>query len=74
VCRRIGTEHEKLGFNLADNSRMDYEHIQGVFERLESRFGWQPMTEAGLTIGETIRLVGGRRGNTSSSSSNIQLC
>lgn len=48
---RIGTEHEKLGFNLADNTRMDYEHIKGVFERLQSRFGWEPMTEAGLTIG-----------------------
>ncbi|WIA13994.1 hypothetical protein OEZ85_002557 [Tetradesmus obliquus] len=30
---------------------MDYEHIKGVFERLQSRFGWEPMTEAGLTIG-----------------------
>ncbi|KAF6263857.1 gamma-glutamylcysteine synthetase [Scenedesmus sp. NREL 46B-D3] len=48
---RIGTEHEKLGFNLADNTRMDYEHIQAVFERLQSRFGWEPMIEAGLTIG-----------------------
>lgn len=49
--RRIGTEHEKLGFNLLDNTRMDYDKIKGVFERLESRFGWQPITEAGLTIG-----------------------
>lgn len=49
--RRIGTEHEKLGFNLTDNTRMNYEQISGVFERLESRFGWQPMKEAGLTIG-----------------------
>jgi hypothetical protein len=31
---------------------MDYDKISGVFERLESRFGWEPMKEAGLTIGE----------------------
>lgn len=48
---RIGTEHEKLGFNLADNTRMDYQHIKSVFDRLESRFGWQPMKEGELTIG-----------------------
>eukprot|EP00879_Flechtneria_rotunda_P008274 GHRR01008667.1.p1 GENE.GHRR01008667.1~~GHRR01008667.1.p1 ORF type:complete len:429 (+),score=94.13 GHRR01008667.1:257-1543(+) len=48
---RIGTEHEKLGFNLADNSRMDYKQISRVFEKLESRFGWQPMKEGDLTIG-----------------------
>eukprot|EP00882_Tetradesmus_deserticola_P003417 GHRQ01003613.1.p1 GENE.GHRQ01003613.1~~GHRQ01003613.1.p1 ORF type:complete len:491 (+),score=78.50 GHRQ01003613.1:97-1569(+) len=48
---RIGTEHEKLGFNLADNTRMDYEQINSVFERLQSRFGGEPMVEAGLTIG-----------------------
>ena len=30
---------------------MDYDKIKGVFERLESRFGWQPIKEAGLTIG-----------------------
>lgn len=48
---RIGTEHEKLGFNLSDNTRMDYDQIAAVFERLESRFGWEPMKEAGLTIG-----------------------
>eukprot|EP00882_Tetradesmus_deserticola_P022160 GHRQ01024049.1.p1 GENE.GHRQ01024049.1~~GHRQ01024049.1.p1 ORF type:complete len:485 (+),score=148.00 GHRQ01024049.1:97-1551(+) len=48
---RIGTEHEKLGFNLADNTRMNYEQINSVFQRLQSRFGWEPMVEAGLTIG-----------------------
>ncbi|KAF8066224.1 GSH1-1 [Scenedesmus sp. PABB004] len=48
---RIGTEHEKLGFNLADNTRMDFDKISQVFEKLQSRFGWQPITEAGLTIG-----------------------
>lgn len=48
---RIGTEHEKLGFNLADKRRMDYSQISQVFEKLEERFGWQPMKESGLTIG-----------------------
>jgi hypothetical protein len=29
MCR-IGTEHEKLGFRIADNSRMDYDDIAKV--------------------------------------------
>lgn len=33
---------------------MDYDQIAAVFERLESRFGWEPMKEAGLTIGEGV--------------------
>eukprot|EP00878_Enallax_costatus_P002682 GHUV01002870.1.p1 GENE.GHUV01002870.1~~GHUV01002870.1.p1 ORF type:complete len:428 (+),score=26.49 GHUV01002870.1:201-1484(+) len=48
---RIGTEHEKLGFNLQDNTRMDYQQISRVFEKLEERFGWQPIKEGDLTIG-----------------------
>lgn len=48
---RIGTEHEKLGFRLADNSRMDYNDIEKVLRKLESRFGWIPMMEDGKIIG-----------------------
>ena len=44
---RIGVEHEKLGFNLGDNSRMDYAQIEAMLRKLESRFGWVPIIEAG---------------------------
>ena len=48
---RIGTEHEKLCFNVADLTRADYGRIAAVFEKLEARYGWQPIVEAGRTIG-----------------------
>lgn len=50
---RIGTEHEKLAFNTSDNSRMNYDQIAAVLRKLESRFGWTPMIEAGRIIGVT---------------------
>lgn len=50
----IGTEHEKLGFNLRDNSRLTYAQIEQVLQRLNSRFGWQPMMEAGKIIGVAL--------------------
>jgi glutamate--cysteine ligase len=50
---RIGTEHEKLAFNMSDNSRMNYDQIAAVLRKLESRFGWTPMIEAGRIIGVT---------------------
>ena len=53
LCR-IGTEHEKLGFNLKDNSRITYEQIEKVLRRLEDRFGWEPMMEAGRIIGVSL--------------------
>jgi glutamate--cysteine ligase len=52
-CCRIGTEHEKLGFDLNTNVRMTYEQIEKVLRRLESRFGWKPIIEAGKIIGVT---------------------
>jgi len=51
---RIGTEHEKFGFNLTDNSRMSYAQIEKVLRQLESRFGWQPMIENGKIIGVSL--------------------
>lgn len=48
---RIGTEHEKLGFKLADKRRMDYGQIEQVFSKLSDRFNWQPIKEGDLTIG-----------------------
>lgn len=59
--RRIGTEHEKLGFNLTDNSRMDYDQISRVFDKLQERFGWAPIKEGPLTIGAL--LAAGFRGS-----------
>ncbi len=48
---RIGTEHEKLGFNLKDNSRLNYDQIAQLLRKLEARFGWQPIMEDGRIIG-----------------------
>ncbi|CAD7699360.1 unnamed protein product [Ostreobium quekettii] len=48
---RIGTEHEKLGFNTADNRRINYEQISNVLRSLERRFGWQPIMEGDNIIG-----------------------
>lgn len=31
--------------------RMDYQQISRVFDKLDERFGWQPMKEGDLTIG-----------------------
>lgn len=48
---RIGTEHEKLAFRVHDGTRASYQHIEHVLSRLVSRFGWQPIMEAGKIIG-----------------------
>jgi glutamate--cysteine ligase len=54
---RIGTEHEKFGFRLADFATPPYEpadgqpgSIRGLLEGLQ-RFGGTPITDAGATIG-----------------------
>eukprot|EP00191_Tetraselmis_sp_GSL018_P008149 CAMPEP_0177608484 /NCGR_PEP_ID=MMETSP0419_2-20121207/18498_1 /TAXON_ID=582737 /ORGANISM="Tetraselmis sp., Strain GSL018" /LENGTH=443 /DNA_ID=CAMNT_0019103181 /DNA_START=239 /DNA_END=1570 /DNA_ORIENTATION=- len=48
---RIGTEHEKIVFNLADNTRADYSQIKKLLEFMVDRFGWQPMMEGENIIG-----------------------
>ena len=51
---RIGTEHEKFGFNLADNSPVPYDGPNGIREvltRMQSVTGWEPITERGNIIG-----------------------
>lgn len=53
-CNRIGTEHEKIGFDLKTHKRMTYDQIAQVFDRLQARFGWRPMIEAGKVIGELL--------------------
>ncbi|KAK9817400.1 hypothetical protein WJX74_000496 [Apatococcus lobatus] len=47
----IGTEHEKLGYQLSDHRRLTHEQIQQILEALCKRYGWKPMTEQGLLIG-----------------------
>ena len=49
---RIGTEHEKLGFHMADLTPLAYDGPDGVralLEGLSERFGWEPIRE-----GETV--------------------
>ncbi len=49
---RIGTEHEKFAFRLADLAPLPYDGAQGigvVLGQLE-RFGWEPVREAGKII------------------------
>lgn len=44
---RIGTEHEKFGFNLKTHAPLPYEGPSGIKAMLEGlqRFGWQPQYE-----------------------------
>jgi glutamate--cysteine ligase len=49
---RIGTEHEKFAFTLADHRRLPYDGRSGIRAMLEgmTRFGWQPVLENGRLI------------------------
>ena len=51
---RFGTEHEKLGYNLADNTRLGYEKIRALLEGLCERFGWEPVMEGEYIIGAEL--------------------
>jgi glutamate--cysteine ligase len=50
---RIGTEHEKFGFRIADNSPVPYEGPAGIRAMLERmmRFDWQAVREGDTLIG-----------------------
>jgi glutamate--cysteine ligase len=51
---RIGTEHEKFGFDLERRLPLPYEgrcSIRAMLEGLRDRFGWAPVEEAGALIG-----------------------
>lgn len=50
---RIGTEHEKFGFDLKTLSPLPYEGRPGVKAMLEGlkRFGWEPINEGPYIIG-----------------------
>ena len=51
---RFGTEHEKLGYNLSDHKRIDYNSIKALLEGLCSRFGWEPIMEGQYIIGAIL--------------------
>lgn len=59
---RIGTEHEKFGFNIADLSPVPYEGPRGI-ERIlllmEGLLGWQRIEDRGLIIGLADPIGGG---------------
>ena len=50
---RIGTEHEKFPFHLADHSPVAYGGPNGIRAMLEGmeRFGWKPVREGETLIG-----------------------
>ncbi len=51
---RIGTEHEKFGYDLKDHLPLPYDgpcSIKAMLTGLSERFGWEPVTEAGNIIG-----------------------
>mmetsp|Transcript_9118 Transcript_9118/g.30396 ORF Transcript_9118/g.30396 Transcript_9118/m.30396 type:complete len:493 (+) Transcript_9118:118-1596(+) len=49
---RIGTEHEKFGFQLGSLKPIEYEaHVQKLLQALVDRFDWAPMMEGEFIIG-----------------------
>ncbi|WP_425088502.1 glutamate--cysteine ligase [Stappia sp.] len=59
---RIGTEHEKFGFNLADLSPIPYEGprgIEAVLTGMERLLGWERIEDNGLIIGLADPVGGG---------------
>jgi glutamate--cysteine ligase len=50
---RIGTEHEKFVLRLSDHSPAPYDGPQGIRALLQglTRFGWQPVLDAGNLVG-----------------------
>jgi glutamate--cysteine ligase len=53
---RVGTEHEKFGFYLADHSPVPYEGGRGIrrlLEAMEGLLGWHPIEDDGKIIGLT---------------------
>ena len=51
---RIGTEHEKFVFHLADKSPVPYEGetgIRALLEGVQARLGWEPIVDGGNIIG-----------------------
>jgi len=53
-ARRIGTEHEKFGYDAATERRMDYGVVEHVLSSLVERYGWKPIMEGENIIGCTL--------------------
>jgi len=54
---RIGTEHEKFGYDKANHLPLPYEgpcSIRAMLEGLRDRYGWEPVEESGNIIGLTL--------------------
>lgn len=59
---RIGTEHEKFGFNFSDLSPIPYEGengVKAVLEGMERLLGWERISDNGLIIGLADPVGGG---------------
>jgi hypothetical protein len=50
----MGTEHEKLVYNLGDSTRAGYGKIQTLLEGLCQRYGWAPVMEGDNIIGAEL--------------------
>ena len=51
---RVGSEHEKIPFYLADNSPVPYEGARGIealLTGMQARLGWEPIEDSGRLIG-----------------------
>ena len=48
---RIGTEHEKFGFERGTLKAMSYEQIAQLLEAISERFNWEKIIENGYIIG-----------------------
>ena len=48
---RIGTEHEKFGFQVKDTKPIDYAQIRQILEEIRDRFGWEEIREKENIIG-----------------------
>lgn len=48
---RIGTEHEKFGFELGSLRPMKYEQISELLNGIAERFEWEKVMEGDLIIG-----------------------
>ena len=63
----IGTEHEKIGYNLKTLKPLPYEGVPGILAMLEGlkKFDWEPVVENGYLIalkrdGASVSLETGR--------------
>jgi glutamate--cysteine ligase len=48
---RIGTEHEKFGFDVETLRPITYDQISGILNGLSERFEWDKIMEEGHVIG-----------------------